>query len=66
MPVTDLDVLAAIEARGGSAYPASLLLGVANRCVNATHAQCLTAVRAALARGLIVQTPLGLYQRPPV
>lgn len=59
------DVMAVIDARGGSAYVASLETGLINRCPYANQDDRRRAVKKALASGLVVFTPMGLYRRPP-
>jgi hypothetical protein len=62
--ISDQDLAAVLDARGGAAYPTSVVTGLVNRCVLATPEDCWRALRRALARGVLVQTPLGLCRRP--
>ena len=63
--ITDTDVLAVIDARGGQTYSASVDTGLANRFpfVDATERQ--RAVQRALKSGAVVKTPMGVFRRPP-
>ena len=63
--ITDADVLAVIDARGGQTYSASVDTGLANRFpfVDATERQ--KAVQRALKSGAVVRTPMGIFRRPP-
>jgi hypothetical protein len=63
--ISDADVLAVIDARGGQTYSASVDTGLANRFpfVDATERQ--RAVQRALKSGAIVRTPMGVFRRPP-
>ena len=63
--ITDADVIAVIEARGGKAYSASIDTGLANRFPFLDQHARQRAVEHALKSGAIVRTPMGLYRRPP-
>lgn len=63
--ISDADVLAVIEARGGATYSASVDTGLANRFPYVTPADRKRAVQHALDAGVIVRTPMGIYRRPP-
>ena len=65
MNISEHDVVAVIDARGGSAYVASLETGLNNRCPHANHDDRRRVVKKALASGLVVFTPMGLYRRAP-
>jgi len=63
--ITDADVLAVIDARGGQAYSASVDTGLANRFPFVDAAERLRAVQRALKSGAVVKTPMGVFRRPP-
>ena len=63
--ITDADVLAVIDARGGQAYSASVDTGLANRFPFVDRMERLRAVQRALKSGAIVRTPMGVFRRPP-
>jgi len=63
--ITDADVLAVIEARGGQAYSASVDTGLANRFPFVDAAARKRAVQHALTTGAVVKTPMGVFRRPP-
>jgi len=63
--ITDADVLAVIEARGGQAYSASVDTGLSNRFPFVDAAERKKAVERALKSGAIVKTPMGVFRRPP-
>lgn len=63
--ITDTDVLAVIDARGGRTYSASIDTGLANRFPHASQAERQRAVARALKSGAIVRTPMGVFRRPP-
>ncbi|MET0382022.1 MAG: hypothetical protein ABW032_01235 [Burkholderiaceae bacterium] len=65
MKITDNDVCAVIDARGGMAYVASVETGLANRFPFADADDRRRALKRALASGSIVQMPLGVYRRAP-
>jgi hypothetical protein len=57
--ITDQDVMAVIEARGGAAYPGSIATGLANRFPFVNQHLRERAVRQAVSRGMVVPTALG-------
>ena len=63
--ITDADVLAVIEARGGQAYSASVDTGLANRFPFVDATERKKAVERALKSGALVKTPMGVFRRPP-
>ena len=63
--ITDADVLAVIDARGGQTYSASVDTGLANRFPFVDAAARKRAVAHALATGAVVKTPMGVFRRPP-
>ncbi len=63
--ISDADVLAVIDARGGRTYSASIDTGLANRFPYASQAERHRAVTRALKSGAIVRTPMGVFRRPP-
>ncbi len=63
--ITDADVLAVIDARGGQAYSASVDTGLANRFPFVDAGERLRAVQRALKSGAVVRTPMGVFRRPP-
>jgi hypothetical protein len=63
--ITDQDVLAVIDARGGTAYSASVDTGLTNRYPFVAESDRKRAVLRALASGAIVRTPMGVFRRPP-
>ncbi len=63
--ITDADVLAVIEARGGQTYSASVDTGLANRFPFVDATERKKAVERALKSGAIVKTPMGVFRRPP-
>ena len=63
--ITDADVLAVIDARGGRAYSASVDTGLANRFPFVDRMERLRAVQRALKSGAVVRTPMGVFRRPP-
>ena len=63
--ITDADVLAVIDARGGSTYSASVDTGLANRFPFVDAAERHKAVQRALKSGAVVRTPMGVFRRPP-
>ena len=63
--ITDADVLAVIDARGGQTYSASVDTGLANRFPFVDAAARKRAVAHALSTGAVVKTPMGVFRRPP-
>ena len=63
--ISDADVLAVIDARGGQTYSASVDTGLANRFPFVEPAERQRAVQRALKSGAIVRTPMGVFRRPP-
>lgn len=63
--VSDADVLAVIDARGGQAYSASVDTGLANRFPFVDAHERQQAVQRALKSGAVVRTPMGVFRRPP-
>jgi len=63
--ITEADVLAVIDARGGQTYSASVDTGLANRFPFVDAGERLRAVQRALKSGAVVRTPLGVFRRPP-
>lgn len=63
--VSDADVLAVIDARGGQAYSASVDTGLTNRFPFVDAAERQKAVQRALKSGAVVRTPMGVFRRPP-
>ena len=63
--ISDADVLAVIDARGGQTYSASVDTGLANRFPFVDAAERKRAVQRALASGAVVRTPMGVFRRPP-
>ena len=63
--ISDQDVLAVIDARGGQAYSASVDTGLTNRFPFVDAAERKRAVQRALASGAVVRTPMGVFRRPP-
>ena len=63
--ITDADVLAVIDARGGQTYSASVDTGLANRSPFVDAAERQRAVQRALKSGAVVKTPMGVFRRPP-
>ncbi len=63
--ISDADVLAVIDARGGQTYSASVDTGLANRFPFVDAAERKRAVQRALKSGAVVCTPMGVYRRPP-
>ena len=63
--ISDADVLAVIDARGGQTYSASVDTGLANRFPFVDAAGRQKAVQRALKSGAIVRTPMGVFRRPP-
>lgn len=63
--ISDADVLAVIDARGGRTYSASIDTGLANRFPYTSQAERHRAVTRALKSGAIVRTPMGVFRRPP-
>ena len=63
--ITDADVLAVIDARGGQTYSASVDTGLANRFPFVDAAGRQKAVQRALKSGAVVKTPMGVFRRPP-
>ena len=63
--ITDADVLAVIDARGGQTYSASVDTGLANRFPFVDATERKRAVQRALASGAVVKTPMGVFRRPP-
>jgi hypothetical protein len=63
--ITDADVLAVIDARGGLTYSASVDTGLANRFPFVDARERQRAVARALASGAVVRTPMGVFRRPP-
>ena len=65
MNLSEHDVVAVIDARGGGAYVGSLETGLVNRCPDANSKDRRRVVKRAVATGLVVLTPMGLYRRAP-
>jgi len=63
--ITDADVLAVIDARGGQTYSASVDTGLANRFPFVDASERQKAVQRALKSGAVVKTPMGVFRRPP-
>ena len=63
--ITDADVLAVIDARGGQTYSASVDTGLTNRFPFVDATERKRAVQRALASGAVVKTPMGVFRRPP-
>ena len=63
--ITDADVVAVIDARGGQTYSASVDTGLANRFPFVDAAARKRAVAHALTTGAVVKTPMGVFRRPP-
>ena len=63
--ITDADVLAVIDARGGQTYSASVDTGFANRFPFVDASERQKAVQRALKSGAVVRTPMGVFRRPP-
>ena len=63
--ITDTDVLAVIDARGGQTYSASVDTGLANRFPFVDASERQRAVQRALKSGAVVKTPMGVFRRPP-
>ena len=63
--ISDADVLAVIDARGGQTYSASVDTGLANRFPFVDAGERLRAVARALKSGAVVRTPMGVFRRPP-
>jgi len=63
LEIRDADVLDVIDARGGTAYPVSVDIGLANRFPFAGAGQRQRAVNRALSSGSIVRTATGLLGR---
>ncbi len=63
--ITDADVLAVVDARGGQTYSASIDTGLANRFPFVDAGERLRAVQRALKSGALVKTPMGVFRRPP-
>jgi hypothetical protein len=63
--ISDTDVLAVIDARGGQTYAASVDTGLANRFPFVDAGERKRAVQRALASGTVVHTPMGVFRRPP-
>ena len=63
--ITDADVLAVIDARGGQTYAASVDTGLANRFPFVDAAARKRAVAHAWTTGAVVKTPMGVFRRPP-
>ena len=63
--ITDADVLAVIDARGGQTYSASVDTGLANRFPFVDASERQKAVQRALKSGAVVRTPMGVFRRPP-
>jgi hypothetical protein len=63
--IRDEDVLAVIDARGGSTYSASVDTGLANRFPFVDASERQKAVQRALKSGVVVRTPMGVFRRPP-
>jgi hypothetical protein len=63
--LTDVDVLAVIETRGGAAYSGSVETGLCNRAPYANAQDRRRAIERALASGAVVRTPLGLLRPRP-
>ncbi len=63
--ITDADVLAVIDARGGATYSGSIDTGLANRFPFLDASTRHRAVQHALTTGAVVKTPMGVFRRPP-
>jgi hypothetical protein len=63
--IRDEDVLAVIDARGGSTYAASVDTGLTNRFPFVDASDRQKAVQRALKSGAVVRTPMGVFRRPP-
>jgi len=63
--ISDADVLAVIDARGGHTYAASVDTGLANRFPFVDASERQKAVQRALKSGAVVKTPMGVFRRPP-
>ena len=63
--ISDADVLAVIDARGGQTYSASVDTGLTNRFPFVDPAERKRAVQRALASGAVICTPMGVFRRPP-
>lgn len=63
--ISDADVLAVIDARGGQAYAASVDTGLTNRFRFIDVNERKRAVERALKSGAVVRTPMGVFRRPP-
>ena len=63
--ISDADVLAVIDARGGQTYSASVDTGLANRFPFVDEVGRKRAVAHALSSGAVVRTPMGVFRRPP-
>jgi hypothetical protein len=63
--LTDADVLAVLDARGGAAYIGSVETGLFNRAPYAEPSERRRAIERALTSGAVVRTPLGLLRRRP-
>jgi hypothetical protein len=64
--ITDADILAVLDARGGAAYIGSVETGLSNRLPFAEAPERRRAIERALASGTVVRTPLGLLRRRSV
>ena len=63
--ISDADVLAVIDARGGQTYSASVDTGLTNRFPFVDATERKSAVERALKSGAVVRTPMGVFRRPP-
>lgn len=63
--ISDADVVAVIDARGGRTYSASVDTGLTNRFPFVDASERQRAVQRALKSGAIVRTPMGVFRRPP-
>ena len=63
--ITDEDVLAVIDARGGQTYEGSVETGLTNRFPFSDLATRQRALANALRSGAVVRTPMGVLRRPP-
>jgi hypothetical protein len=63
--ISEADVLAVIDARGGGAYIGSVETGLSNRSPFAKAPERRRAIERALASGAVVRTSLGLLRRRP-
>ena len=63
--ITEADVLAVLDARGGAAYIGSVETGLSNRLPFAGAPDRRRAIERALTTGAVVRTPLGLLRRRP-